>query len=110
MALTNYHIIRPTSDGFTLGEPIPGSDLWNADADALLPSDVEHRSYKIEHPARAHHNFTVETTERAFLPGYAFQDPSPTRDEYRRILDEQIAFFDGDRQYLGQVWLASGFL
>jgi hypothetical protein len=112
VALTNYHIVRPALDGFTLGEPIQGSALWNADADAngLLPSDVKHRSCKMEHPARARHNFTVETTERAFQPGYAFQDPSPTRDEYRRILDEQIAFFDGDRQYLGQVWLASGFL
>jgi hypothetical protein len=110
VALTNYHIVRPALDGFTLGEPIQGSDLWNADADGLLPSDVEHRGYKMERPARAHHNFTVETTERAFLPGYTSQDPSPTRDRYRQILGEQIEFIHGDRQYFGQVWLASGFM
>ncbi|KAK3934935.1 hypothetical protein QBC46DRAFT_398578 [Diplogelasinospora grovesii] len=121
VALTNYHVVRPAVEGFrvgvvdhevklgesvkrgTMGSPVKDSALWKADIKGLFPKDAE-KHKNMEHPARSKHNFTVEIMREPI------RQVSPTRrPDHQKRLDEQIAFFDGDKQYLGRVWFASGY-
>ncbi|KAK3353818.1 hypothetical protein B0T25DRAFT_221366 [Lasiosphaeria hispida] len=127
VGLTCYHVIRPCLKGYTLGvkevevdevdeklvsrssmgKPEKDSDLWAADIQGLQTEGNAGR--KVEHPTRAKHNFTVEIKrERVqYLESKGYPDSARN---VKAGLDEAIAFFDGNSQYLGKVCFASGYM
>ncbi|WKT49457.1 hypothetical protein QSH57_014404 [Fusarium oxysporum f. sp. vasinfectum] len=69
-ALTNYHVVRPAFDGFSLESPNQGvtkmasqpqgSDLWNIDFGGYnLSTKLIHKLPSFESPSRSKHNFTI---------------------------------------------------
>jgi hypothetical protein len=126
MALTNYHIVRPSIEGYIIGvkkveveagkpwvarrdmgDPSQNSELWTADHKGLTPKSMPNH-HRMEHPARVKHNFAVETLQRKI--GSLDRRGKPVPDSFREKLSEVISFFDGDKQYFGTVYFASGYL
>lgn len=107
LALTNYHVVRPALSGYRLGSstkaPIPNSPLWRADRKGFGPRGIESRAL-MEHPARAKHDFAVNSLQRAI----ARQSPSAPDHQLRDKLAEKLAFFDQGKHLFGQVWAGSG--
>ncbi|KAK3364776.1 hypothetical protein B0T24DRAFT_537214 [Lasiosphaeria ovina] len=126
MGLTCYHVVRPCLEGYTLetkqdkndheqwvsrshhGKPVQDSDLWVADRKGLGTEGMARR-VRVEHPARAKHNFTVEEKQSA-VQHYQSQGASAKALKCTALLDESIAFFDRDEQFFGQVCFASGYI
>ncbi|EAQ90498.1 hypothetical protein CHGG_02433 [Chaetomium globosum CBS 148.51] len=126
MALTNYHIVRHSLEGYTMnvkkvqvqvGTPlvhrgdmsdlVKGSELWTADHDGLKTKGTSKRQ-KMEHPTRLKRNFTVETLQRKIRSLERGGNPVP--DDFRGELNDAVSFFDRGMQYFGSVFFASGFL
>jgi hypothetical protein len=126
MALTNYHIVRPSIEGYTMGvkkveveagkpwvargemgNPGQSSELWTADQKGLIPKDMS-KHHKMEHPARVKHNFTVETLQRTIRS--LAQRGKPVPNVFQEELNESISFFDRGMHYFGEVYFASGYL
>ncbi|KAK0711762.1 hypothetical protein B0H67DRAFT_300502 [Lasiosphaeris hirsuta] len=134
MALTNYHVIRPCLDGYTLlsrqvelapapdipeettgkvairpvtSKPIPNSDLWNADRFGLSVDGLHRDTLRVEHPSRMKHNFTVNELKYEIANNERHNYPC---DNVKVGLNDVLAFFDSGREYLGHVVSASGYL
>ncbi|KAG5655703.1 hypothetical protein KAF25_009202 [Fusarium avenaceum] len=134
-ALTNYHVIRGTLNGFTTGEhkgkiaplpPLPRCDLRRADEFGLAPGLHGHLS-SIESPSRAKHNYTIWTSKKTIRDKSSRQQEiiqSNMDDEAKRrlvdILEDEktteaadmqkkVDFFDCQKHLLGKVYAASGF-
>jgi hypothetical protein len=121
VALTNYHVVRPTVEGFTVSDvadsfgavvqrgkitaPAKDSKLREADVHGLVPKNANEREC-MEHPTRAKHNFAVEMTQLELTS----RSPGEGRAAQARELNDKIAFFDNGKQLLGRVWLASGYM
>jgi len=114
LALTNYHVVRSALSGYRLGAstasprsvlkaPIINSPLWRADRKGFGPSGIESRAL-MEHPARAKHNFAVDSLQRAI----AHHGPSSADLQLCDKLAEKLAFFDQGKHLFGQVWAGSG--
>ncbi|KAK1762459.1 hypothetical protein QBC33DRAFT_551924 [Phialemonium atrogriseum] len=133
MALTNYHIVRPTIKGFELGTkpkaatptttssgtrsklkpPRKGTDLWNADLKGITPSTAATRA-PIEHPARAKHNFAIEGLRAARkAQGQNSDDDDEATLAWLAGLDAELAtklaFFDRGMNKFGTVYAGSGY-
>lgn len=126
LGLTNYHVVRPSLQGFTMsrktvklepgkqtvlrsrmGTPVPGSVLWKADRDGLRTHDTSQRC-QMEHPARAKHNFTVQGIQNRIRALEASGVPVPS--ELTSDLASMTSFFDGDQQHFGRPCFGSGYL
>ncbi|KAK3363706.1 hypothetical protein B0T25DRAFT_528316 [Lasiosphaeria hispida] len=134
MALTNYHVIRPCLDGYTMlsrqvelapasdvpegtpggmairsaaGKPILDSDLWNADRFGLSVDGFHRDTLRVEHPSHAKHNFTVRELQDKITHKEEYNYPC---DDVKAELNDILAFFDSGREYLGHVVSASGYL
>ncbi|KAK0644634.1 hypothetical protein B0T16DRAFT_418009 [Cercophora newfieldiana] len=112
VALTNYHVIRPWCQGFRLSkagkeadilEPVPGSQLWLADENGILPSDPNRP--RVESPSRCKHSNAVRLQH---LHMERFPNTSVGRNA-KADLPGQLDFFDRDLHRLGTVYCASGY-
>ena len=123
-ALTNYHVVRPCFDGFTLNldnqkdgksaydektAPTKGSSCWKADAKGFGPAQPPQR-HEVESPSRRTHNLLVHDL---------LQNMGTLNEEYphqpdklqpcQEELECRLAFFDNGRNRLGSLWAGSGF-
>ena len=112
VALTNYHVIRPWCQGFRLSkagkeadilEPVPGSQLWLADENGILPSDPNRP--RIESPSRCKHINAVRQQQLHIerYPNINFGKNAKAN------LAGQLDFFDRNLHRLGTVYCASGY-
>ena len=91
-----------------LDDPPQGSDLWRSDRDGFNPTAREPR-YPMEHPSRVCHNYTVHQEQRHVASLQAEGPSSRTIAKTKaQQLNQKIAFFDDDRQWLGRIWAGSG--
>ncbi|KAM0358435.1 hypothetical protein ACHAO7_003516 [Fusarium culmorum] len=121
-ALTNYHVVRPTIDGFqlklnsngktALRSPQQPSKLWKADEDGLRPG-TSVPSEMMESPTRAKHNHTLWMHKEriAEVDALAHQDAASTqrKQEAKQALNSKIAFFDTYSHIFGKVYAGSGY-
>lgn len=128
--VTNYHVVRPCFDGFSLAKvkekgrekleadaPIFGSDCHDADYNGVVPNRPFQRQ-NTEAPPRQTHNMTIS---RLRMVLGRFRTPPPharpqeraehhqKRDRLELELNQKLAFFDQDKHLLGPPWLSSGF-
>lgn len=116
-ALTNYHIVRPSFDGFQLGKddqgksvqlaPVKGSVLWNADLKGVYPKSPAAK-VPIESPTRRTHSWAVHDLELKLQKTNLFADPARVA-RIRKALQDKRAFFDENKHIFGTVYCASGY-
>ncbi|KAM0562359.1 hypothetical protein ACHAPJ_002048 [Fusarium lateritium] len=123
--LTNWHVVRPAFDGFSIiakesrndvGPAKTHSDLWERDRKGWSPRDPAPEL--AESPSRTKHNYTIwwlkreiETLEdRKADPNFTF---TPEDEEDLKALqkerDEKIKFFDEGHTLFGRLYAGSGF-
>ncbi|KAK4447985.1 hypothetical protein QBC34DRAFT_485984 [Podospora aff. communis PSN243] len=102
MGLTNYHVVRPCIDGYTVGDdkPIQDSDLWNADISGLIAkSSKQINIAQVEHPSRLKHHL--------YMSGLKYR-----RDKYGEDspkIKPALKFFKDNYMLFSSVYLASGY-
>lgn len=119
MGLTNYHVVRPCLQGYTLsmnkssagnvtlGNPQKDSELWLADREGFGTVGTARR-HQLEHPARAKHNFTLQGIKNRIR--YLEERNKPVPDELITELNDMIAHFDTDQQFFGRPCFGSGYM
>ena len=109
LALTNYHVVRPSLGGLVVHNEkvefaLPNSPALRADRDGLKPS--QQPSVLMEHPSRRRHNQHLSDLQEKIKSLGASQNASQRhRDNYVA----KKAFFDNGQQLLGKIWAASGY-
>ncbi|KAM0243127.1 hypothetical protein ACHAP5_006917 [Fusarium lateritium] len=135
-ALTNYHVIRATLNGFSTGKvdgkttislpPPARCDLRKADEFGLAPG-AHDQSASMESPPRSKHNYTIWDAKKA-IENYNAQEQEikkrtedhETKTRQTELLESfkssaatdmenKIEFFDCQKNILGKVYAASGY-
>ncbi|KAM0274004.1 hypothetical protein ACHAPA_000952 [Fusarium lateritium] len=131
-ALTNYHVIRATLNGFKVDGktiPLPSSarcDLWKADEFGLAPGAHDQLA-SMESPPRSKHNYTIwnakKTIENRNAQQQKIKESTKDHETKRRQIEllenfkssaatdmeNKIDFFDCQKNILGKVYAGSGY-
>ncbi|KAL4732234.1 hypothetical protein ACLX1H_001244 [Fusarium chlamydosporum] len=131
-ALTNYHVIRATLNGFQMGSrkgplpPVNRCDLRRADEFGLPPGGHGQLA-SIESPPRAKHSYTIwkarrdiddrKSEQQMLLKDvednmHAVALSARLDNEIARLktdIDKKVDFFDHRQNTMGEIYAASGF-
>ena len=126
--LTNYHVMRPAFNGFSIeiimkedgslearpGAPSLGSRCWDTDRNGFAPSQPPPHHHTIEAPPRRTHDFIVWHSEETLKRRRKSNGPDTLQkhldhqQEDQLELDRHLAFFDQGKHTMGPLLAVSG--